>query len=287
MSVTSIILQYANLSFIPEQYRWLVPIGLIVLGILMMFRSRDTWKFLIAAIGALGSYYAVEHYGAKYYTSILVAHSIPLYIPPLIAAVIGSIILIVLVRFAISGAIGYASFMYLGLHYQLDIAITIAIVIAAVAYYLYNKIVVILAKFIGAFMLFFGLVLYHVPDSRAALIMAAVLLIAMIWLIGRKKIIAAYTAWKTRRKDKTPKVKTPKVKKQKDPNTAKGVKIKMKIQKVFGTAKKLIPHRKKEEAQTAASEEPAKEAEQSTPQMQTVTHVRSDGTIITEEVVKK
>lgn len=280
MSVTSIIMQYANLSFIPEQYRWVVPLALIFLGIMMMFRSKDTWKFLIAAIGAFGSYYAVEHYAAKYYIAILAAHGIPLYIPPLIAALIGSILLTVLVRFAISGAIGYASFMYLGKHYQLDIAITLAIVIGSVAYYLYNKIIVILARFIGAFMLFFGLVLYHVPDAIAATVMAVVLLISMIWLIGKKKIIAAYKAWRDGKKNGTVKNDGGK------PKATKGVIIKMKIQKIFGSAKKLIPHRKKEETE-AKAEEPAKETQEQQPSVQTVTHVRSDGTIITEEVVKK
>lgn len=293
-SITTTILQYANLSFIPAQYRWLVPIGIVFIGLLMLFRSRDTWKFLIAAIGAIGTYYAVEHYGAKYYSAIMVAHGIPLYIVPLIAAIIGSILLTVLVRFALSAGIGYAAFMYLGVHYKLDIAITVSVVIGAVAYYLYNKIITILARFVGAFMLFFGLVMMHVPENTAAMVMAVLLLISMIWLIGRKKIIAAYHRWQERRKLRTPKVKkekTQKASKVKDPNkTGKGVIVKMEIKKLLSLPKKLIPHRKDSDQKPDATEAVQPDTVQtgtsvaSTPAV--ITHVKADGTVTVEEVKK-
>lgn len=282
MSVTSLIMEYANLSFIPPQYRWLVPISLVVVGILMMFRSRDTWKFLVAAIGGFGSYYAVVKYGQGYYAPILMAHGIPLYTIPLIAAVIGSIMLTVFVRFAISGAIGYGSFMYLGRHYSLDIAITAAVAIAGFSYYLYNKIILVLARFIGAFLLFIGLVFMHIPDMEAALIMAVLLILSMLWLVAKKKLIAMLKKLKAMifsRKNT-----------QSSQKKEKEVKKRMAISKIFSLPKKLIPHRKKADAsEEQVVEEKVSEKTETTTKpdgkTETVTYVRADGTITTE--VKK
>lgn len=190
--------KYLNLSYIPVQYLWIVPIAFIALAVMMEFYSVATWRFALGLIGLVGGYFEVMHLTILYGFSLTVFGTpLPSYLLPLIAGVLTAILLSLIVRFAISAALAYLIYYEMGIHfaYNLSIVITVAIVAFAISWFFYTRIVQIVSKAIGTVILFIGLTMLNVPVLYAAIISAIVLLIAGVWMMDRKKIKAKVTAW--------------------------------------------------------------------------------------------
>jgi hypothetical protein len=278
ISIQNDLNKYLNLSFIPPQYLWLVPIGFLVLGLLMLFKSVDTWRFAIAALGLIAGYFEVSHLMATYKISLTVYGTpLPPYLLPLIAGVLAAIILSLIVRFAISAALAYLIYYEMSIHltYPLTIAVTVAIIAFGLSWFFYHKIVQVIAKAVGTVILFIGLTMLNIPVKDAAIIALVFLAIAAIWMMYKNRILARLYGWlaarKVRKANKPPKPKKVKTKETKN-ITDGGDKVSV-VKKVLGIPKKLIPHKK--EAEKAEAQETATPASVEEP----VVHVRKGGKV--------
>lgn len=237
--------KYVTLTYIPEQYRWLVPFGLIVFGLLMLFKSKDTWRFAIGMIGAFGAYFEVMNLINTYGFSLtLFGTTLPSFLLAGIAAALGMILLYFIVEFAILAALGYVTYYVMSTHFNFSLSISVVAAILAfgVSFVLYQKIATLLAKVIGTVILFVGLIMFAIPTTYAVAIAVVVLIVSLVLTVYKKKISALYQQHKA--KDRIEDQKTQKRWGRKPKGGEKGMGI---ISKVTGTAKKLIPHRHKSE----------------------------------------
>lgn len=214
MNLTSLLGQdiskYLTLNYIPAQYRWLVPFGMLVFGLLMMFKSKYTWRFALSALGLIGGYFGMVYYGMPYlvryaYPEIhaIFGSTPPSYLFPLIAAVIAAVLLFFLLRFAISAGIAYAAYYLIVMHFHTSIYMAIAIafvVFFIMIVYLYRPFMSIVSKGIGAVILFGSLTMLHIPVLPAAVIAVALLLFSMVWWLYHRKIYKAIDEAKTKGK---------------------------------------------------------------------------------------
>ncbi len=277
--------KYLTLSYIPEQYRWLVPIGLLFFGIAMLFFTKPVWKLTIAGIGAAGGYFATEKFAAPFIAPFLQAHGIPVYLIALIAASLAAVVLYVVVKFAIAGAFGYGAFLAYAHFYppvsdkDYVIGILISVVVFAFVYFLYGKLSILLGKTIGTVMVFFALVSLG-ASTQVAVAVAIILLIVSIFMMmhGKEKIRALIDRIKKYLHDR---------KERKDVKKDKGgvsMSIKSDIKKIRKALDRL--KRKEKELAEAEKEESEDSADISKEEKEIkedaqdiVTHVRSDGTI--------
>lgn len=236
--------KYASLSFIPSEYRWLVPIGIVVFGLVMLFFSDKAWKITVAAVGFIGGFMAMQYYAIPYLTTIIPvsggsfvfsmlghAADVPTWYFSVIVAVLSYVILYFLIRFAISAAIGYGAFLAVShFGYHLSVAILIAVVVFGIAFALYRKIAILIAKAVGTASIYFGLVVFGVPSEYAIIVSLVMLLIASVLMIGKKKIKAWFAGHKAAGKSK------------------KGVNRDMKLPKISGIIGKLKPKEKEQES---------------------------------------
>lgn len=204
-SITNEINKYLTLAYIPQQYQWLVPVGFVILGLLLLFKSRDTWQYAIGAIGFIGGYFEVMNLLTKYqFTLIVHGYAIPTYVWAVAAGVLAFLLLYAIVEFAIMAALAYASYYVLAvyLHYSLSLSIVAAVLVFGFTFLIYKRIVSILAKVMGTAILFLGLVMFNVKPLDAIIIAAILLFIAGIWMLDRKKIIKMWNAWLVKHKFK-------------------------------------------------------------------------------------
>lgn len=285
MSITATLSQdfskYITLSYIPEQYRWLVPLGLLILGLAMLFDTKPVWKLSIAAIGFIGGYFGSQAYIIPYILPDLAVRGIPPYLISLIVASIAAVLLYVIIKFAIAGAFAYGAYLAYTTYYpptdykDYAIGAAVAAVMFMFIYFLYSKLTQILGRFVGTIMLFFGLTLEHVPSNIAVVISIVVLLFSLFLMMGGKRKIEAFITAHKAKKDAQPakqtKVKPVKEAKHRMSKIVNGVKgIGSGVKKVAGVPKKLIPHRK-------PKDETVTETEETVTETQNVTHVRADG----------
>lgn len=198
-----------SLHGFPAQYLWVIPIALVVAGVFFVFSGRLAWKVAIGGGGAAAGYIIAERYIAHYLISIL-----PAYASEAILAVIIGVILAVVIRFAIAGGIGYMGY-YIALHQTLYHVPFYGLIVAGVvafgiAYWLYGKISIIIAAFLGALSLFYGLSFYVKPEYAAtvAVILLAVGLYYQVSLRKELKKQAAMAEDKLERKKLRLKAKT-------------------------------------------------------------------------------
>lgn len=296
-SVSGDINKYLNLSYIPEQYRWMVPLVLVVLGVLMLYKSNSTWKFVIGLLGLIGGYFETAKLMSTYgFTFTLFGSTIPPYVLPLIVGVLASVLLLVLIRFAISAALAYVIYYELSKYTHLAIYIIamIAVISFGLAYYLYRKIVTILAKVIGAVVLFVGLMMMGLSAEYSMIITAVLLFIAAVWMIYSKKIIAAWYKWRGRESAKSsnppapPEMQTAAPVKQDAQKKEGGEKSMGIIKKALSIPKKVITAPLKLKKKSVSSDEVAPAEAQTAPEtkIQERIQVNADGTttIIKEEV---
>jgi len=279
ISVQNELNKYLNLSFIPHQYIWLVPIGFIVLGLLMLFKSVDTWRFAIAALGLIGGYFEVSHLMAHYGFSLtLFGTPLPPYLLPLIAGVLAAVILSLIVRFAISAALAYLIYYEMSIHltYPLTIAVTVAIIAFGISWFFYHKIVQVIAKAAGTVILFVGLTMFNIPVKDAVIIAVVFLFIAAVWMLYKNKILARMHAWiaarRVKKANRPPK--PPKVKKEKKKSSDGGDKKMSIVKRVLSVPKRLIPHKKTDAVENATEEKTEAPVED-----QNVKHVRKGGKV--------
>ena len=197
-SITGDINKYLTLSYIPQQYQWLIPVGFIILALLLLFKSKATWQYAIGIIGFIGGYFEVTDLLTKYqFTLIIHGYAIPTYVWAVAAGVLAFLLLYAIVEFAIMGALAYATYYVLGvyLHYSLSISIVAAILVFGFTFFIYKKIVSILAKVMGTALMFLGLVMFGVKPLDAIIVAGVLLFIAGIWMIDRKKIIKMWNTW--------------------------------------------------------------------------------------------
>ena len=299
-SVSNDINKYLNLSYIPEQYRWMVPLVLVVLGVLMLYKSNSTWKFVIGLLGLIGGYFETAKLMSSYgFTFTLFGSTIPPYVLPLIVGVLASVLLLVLIRFAISAALAYVIYYELSKYTHLAIYLIalISIISFGLSYYLYRKIVTILAKVIGAVVLFVGLMMMGLSAEYSMIITAVLLFIAAVWMIYSKKIIAAWYKWRGRESAKSSNPPTP-APTQATTQTAPVPPVKEKtkggeksmgiIKKALSIPKKVITAPLKLKKKSVSSDEVAPAEAQTAPEtkIQEKVQVNADGTttIIKEEV---
>lgn len=273
--------KYLTLNYIPEQYRWLVPLGLLVLGLALLFDTKFVWKLSIAGLGAIGGYFGSQTYLIPYILPDLTVRGIPPYLINLIVAAIAAVLLAVIIRFAIAGAFAYGAYLAYTTYYPPStpkdyvIGAALAAVVFAFIYYLYSKLTQIIGRVVGTLMLFFGLILMHVSENIAVVVAVVVLLFSLFLMIGGKKKIEAWIqSYKAKRGNKVPKVKIPKEAKHRMSKITQGAGSV--IKKTLSLPKKLIPHRKP----TDIVEETVTETESVIEEPGTA-HVRADGTVET------
>jgi hypothetical protein len=151
-------------------------VGLLIIGIALIFRGNESWKVIFSAAGLyLGGYFTYNLINYLGYTSV------PIVIAVAIGAIIGAVILTFIVRVGLSA--GFALLVYLicidviqlqklytlGDYY----AIGAAILGFVVAYVLYKDFVHVVAGIIGAFAVYFSLVKLGVAPFYAEIAAAA------------------------------------------------------------------------------------------------------------------
>ena len=286
-TIGSDISKYLNLTYIPEQYRWLVPIALLIFSIALLFFTGPVWKYTIALLGAIGGYFAMAAYGDPYIASFFAIHSIPLYFANLIVACIVAVVLSILIRLSISLAAGYAGYLaYTHLYPATNLrlmatAIVIAAVVTTFIYFLYNKLIQLLGRIVGTLGLFFSLILFSVPVQYAVAISIIVLLFSLFLLMGgRKKIAKMIQSYKTRKATRPPKVMKTKTSKE---TKVKEVTHRMSniVHNIGSHVKKIVSPLKKSvkevRGEAQAVEKAVEKIAEKVPE--TITTVNEDGTI--------
>ncbi len=162
-------------GILPDNLSFLYLILLLALGLALIFKGKTVWKILFGILGAyIGGVFSLSIMDMLHYTKI------PVLIIAAAGAVLGAIVLLFLVRLSLSAGFAYITYLVVSLlsGHNFIVAIVAALIAFSVAYILYNKIIVILAGFIGMVILWFVFLRFGVSDS------VSVLLAVIIFAIG-------------------------------------------------------------------------------------------------------
>lgn len=156
-----------NNLYIPAGLSYAVLLGLVFLSIALIFKGSQTWKIMFATLGA--------YYGYIFTSFILRYLPItgePLYLTMLVGIVLGAVIVTFFVRIALSAGIAALGFFILFALYPADLPIILAacVIVFAITYILYNRVTMVVAGVLGAFLLWFALIVLGLTSIEAQII---------------------------------------------------------------------------------------------------------------------
>lgn len=151
----------------PHPYSILSLVILFVIGIALIFKGSYSWKFIFASLGAYFGFIF-----AHYIATVVSVGGLPVDLIYIIGAVIGAVLLTFLVRVFLSLGFSYLAYLVTQTLFpgQFMGAVIVFILVFAVTYVLYNKIVVGIAGIIGAFAIWFTFVNLGMGNILAQLI---------------------------------------------------------------------------------------------------------------------
>lgn len=165
----------------------LVFVGLLIIGIALIFRGNESWKVIFTAAGLyLGGYFTYNVVEFLGFTAI------PIYITVAVGAILGALILTFLVRIGLSLGFGYLVYLIAIILFQLQFyyAVLAALIGFAVAYALYKEFVHVVAGVVGAFAAYYALLRLGFPILPAQITAAAMYVVGVSveeWEKRRKK----------------------------------------------------------------------------------------------------
>lgn len=156
-----------NNLYVPSSLSYVIMIGLMLLSVALIFKGSKTWAVLFAVLGA--------YYGYIFASFIL--HYIPLantptYLVLLIGILIGAVLMSVFIKIALSAGSGILSFIILIGIYPgyLPEVLVVSVMIFAIIYFLYKRVTMVVAGIMGAFLLWFVLIILGLTSLEAQIV---------------------------------------------------------------------------------------------------------------------
>ncbi len=156
-----------NNLYVPSSFSYVMLVGLMLLSVALIFKGSKTWAILFAALGA--------YYG--YIFSSFILHYIPLanmptYLILIIGILIGAVLMSVFVKIALSVGSGILAFIILiGVYpaYFPEVLV-VSVMIFAIIYFLYKRVTMVVAGIMGAFLLWFVLIILGLTSLEAQIV---------------------------------------------------------------------------------------------------------------------
>ncbi len=156
-----------NNLYIPAGLTYVVLMGLVLLSVALIFRGSQTWKIMFAVLGAYYGYI---------FTSFIIGYlpvsGEPFYLTMLVGIVLGALIVTFFVRIALSAGIAAIGFFILFAMYPSELPVILAacVIAFAITYVLYNRVTMVVAGVLGAFLLWFALVILGLASIDAQIV---------------------------------------------------------------------------------------------------------------------
>jgi hypothetical protein len=161
-------------GILPDSLSFLYLILLLALSLALIFKGKAVWKILFGILGAyIGAVFSISLMDMIHYTKI------PVLIIAAAGALLGAILLLFLVRLSLSAGFAYIAYLVVSLlsGHNFIISIVAALIAFAVAYILYNKIIIILAGLIGMVILWY--VFLRFGASYSVSLLLAIIIFAL------------------------------------------------------------------------------------------------------------
>jgi hypothetical protein len=154
-----------------------VSLILLLIGIALCFRGEKSWKIIMIALGAYGGFVITAYIMVRFHFT-----GLPDILVFAVGAVIGAVLFGFLARIAICLSIGFI--VFLGLGYisgaGLVVAGIAALVVFAICYIRFNKVVIYVAAFAGALAIWIAIYDMGLPNVSAQLFAALAMIVGLV-----------------------------------------------------------------------------------------------------------
>ena len=158
---------FLNSLYLPASLSYVVLIGLVFLSVALIFKGSTTWKLLFVVLGAYYGYIF-----ASFLLHYIPLSSTPVYLVLIIGIILGALLMTIFVKIALSVGFAALTFFVLLAIYPayLPEVLVISVLVFAAVYVLYKRVTMVVAGVLGAFLLWFTLLVLGVTSIDAQII---------------------------------------------------------------------------------------------------------------------